>query len=119
MAKPGKAKSGPGYNRFQKLKKRYGLSADDYALLLARQKGVCAICGYAPSSTNKHLVVDHCHGTTKVRGLLCQWCNIGIGHLKDSPKLLRRAAIYLTKAVRSGILRDRLAMKVLLGRSKT
>lgn len=90
----------PNYHRFQKLRKRYGLSEDDYALMLARQRGVCLICSYAPSSLDKHLVVDHCHGSNEVRGLLCQYCNKGLGFFKDSPKLLRRAALYLIKSIR-------------------
>lgn len=39
--------------------------------------------------------VDHCHSTGTVRGFLCGTCNTAIGHLRDNPSLLRKAAAYL------------------------
>lgn len=53
----------------------------------------CEVCGILVPG--KSLALDHCHDTGIVRGLLCQTCNTGIGHLKDNPELLRKAAIYL------------------------
>jgi hypothetical protein len=52
----------------------------------------CAICG---SSTRLH--IDHCHKTNVIRDRLCQNCNVGIGHFKDDPELLRKAIAYLEK----------------------
>jgi hypothetical protein len=52
----------------------------------------CEVCGDVPV---KNLALDHCHETGIVRGLLCQACNTGIGHFKDSPERLRKAAAYL------------------------
>jgi hypothetical protein len=62
--------------------------------MLEQQNGVCAIC-HGNCTTWKALSVDHDHRTGKVRGLLCQTCNTGIGALDDSPDLLRRALEYL------------------------
>lgn len=50
----------------------------------------CVICG----STEK-LVVDHCHTTNQIRGMLCNHCNRGLGHFRDNPELLEFARIYL------------------------
>lgn len=50
----------------------------------------CVICGDAGP-----LVVDHEHATGKVRGMLCNHCNRGLGHFRDSPLLLEFAAQYL------------------------
>jgi hypothetical protein len=50
----------------------------------------CVICG-----TEEDLVVDHCHKTNIVRGMLCNHCNRGLGHFKDDPELLEFARIYL------------------------
>lgn len=53
--------------------KTYGITGDDYATLLKRQGGKCAICRARPKS--KRLAVDHDHKTGAVRGLLCSRCN--------------------------------------------
>ena len=59
------------------LKRKYGLSLEDYQRLLAEQNGVCALCGFPPSPKKfGRLVVDHCHKTSRVRGLLCRKCNV-------------------------------------------
>jgi len=50
----------------------------------------CVICG-----SEENLVVDHCHKTNIIRGMLCNHCNRGLGHFKDDPQLLEFARIYL------------------------
>jgi Recombination endonuclease VII len=74
------------------LKRRYGISRADYAALLARQGGVCAICGKPPEKT---LCVDHCHSTGKIRGLLCRKCNFGLGCYAEDQAALIAALAYL------------------------
>lgn len=76
---------------------RYGISLEEYVEILDDQNGVCKICG-SPPSENFALSVDHNHETGEVRGLLCGSCNFMLGHAKDKPELLRKAAQYLEEA---------------------
>jgi hypothetical protein len=83
------------YRRYR-LKVDYGLTLEDYARMLAKQGGLCALCGGKRTGSNyKHLAVDHDHKTGRVRGLLCHNCNLVLGHLKDDVRLMRRAIAYL------------------------
>lgn len=84
------------YDTNKHLKSKYGITLAKYNYLHKLQNGVCSIC--LKANNNRRLVVDHCHATGKVRGLLCTPCNTGIGQLKDSPSLLRKAAEYLDNA---------------------
>lgn len=87
-----------------KMRRKYGLSADALAALLAEQGGACAICGSVEGGgKHKRLVVDHCHRSGAVRGMLCHSCNTAIGHFRDDPNLLRAAAAYVEE--RSGAAR--------------
>lgn len=80
------------------LKHKYGLTRDDYDALATAQGGGCGICR-APLPAGMRGNVDHCHETGRVRGLLCNSCNVGIGHLKHDPARLRAAIDYLTEAL--------------------
>ncbi len=51
----------------------------DYKKLIEQQGGCCAICGKQPSKSDRILSIDHNHTTDKVRGLLCVYCNTGLG----------------------------------------
>ena len=78
---------------------KYGVPRGWLTEQLERTKGCCEICG-AEHLTDTHprlLSVDHCHTTDKVRGLLCGNCNLGLGHFKDDPTLLRAAIRYLKR----------------------
>jgi len=77
------------------LKKKYGLTSEEYEALLKKQGGVCKIC-QMPSKSR--LRVDHDHKTGKVRGLLCTGCNIGLGQFKDNAAALKAAADYIEKS---------------------
>lgn len=81
------------------LKKLYGLSFKKFEAFLKEQDGKCAICGDAERMSIRgavvRLAVDHCHGTKRVRGLLCSQCNRGLGLFRDKPELLEKAAEYI------------------------
>src|SRR3990167_8772534 len=69
----------PDQHKIALRKARYGLSDDQYKALLEKQEGQCAICKKIMNPPH----VDHCHKSKRVRGLLCDTCNRGIGYLKD------------------------------------
>lgn len=98
-ANPEKARAS---SRRAQLKWKYGLTPAAYEALLNAQGGLCAICR-RPQQTHRDgttddFAVDHDHVTDKVRGLLCHHCNTALGKMRDSPRLLRRAAAYLERA---------------------
>ena len=79
----------------KRIEETYGITAEQYAELLAYQDGACYICRRKPVS--KRLAVDHDHATGYVRGLLCKACNRDVlGHLRDDLASLQRAIDYLT-----------------------
>jgi len=59
----------------------YRMTPSEYSALLAKQNGVCAICG--GHDKNRVLAVDHDHKTGKVRGLLCAACNSALERLDN------------------------------------
>lgn len=76
--------------------RRYGITREDYDKMLAEQNGSCKICKTTKvGRTHTHFHVDHCHSSKKVRGLLCDLCNRGLGYFKDDPDLMKKGAIYL------------------------
>lgn len=78
------------------LRTQFGITHEDYEALLASQGGVCAICGTRdPGRSSPYFHVDHCHVTSEVRGLLCNGCNLGLGHFKDDRDRLSAAITYL------------------------
>jgi len=78
-------------SREANLKYRYGMTLVDYNEMLVGQDSRCKIFNLESSG----LVVDHCHNSGEIRGLLCPNCNKGLGLFKDSPERMERAAQYL------------------------
>jgi hypothetical protein len=77
----------------------YGLTKADFRAFMVKQGGACAICEKPERSSRKGILsVDHDHDTGRVRGLLCHACNVGLGHFRDDPALLARAAQYVGTA---------------------
>ncbi len=85
-------------NRNAQLKRDYGITLEGFNQLVAAQNGCCALCGVA----YPRLVVDHCHSSGKIRAILCDLCNTGIGKLKENPVLLRKAADYIELHAQKG-----------------
>lgn len=81
--------------REKQLKRRYGITIEEYNKLFESQEGKCAICKTHVSELSCNLAVDHDHNLNKVRGLLCYNCNMGLGRLKDNIDNLTQAINYL------------------------
>lgn len=78
--------------------RRYGITEDDEAAMLAAQGGVCAICGTGePGTKYGRWCRDHDHATGRLRGLLCTSCNQGLGRFRDDPGVLLAAIRYLVE----------------------
>lgn len=84
----------PDKTRDARMKYKYGLSLVEYNLLLETQKGVCAICF---KTGFRRLSVDHHHATGKVRGLLCDSCNVALGLLGEDQFRIEQILTYLKK----------------------
>lgn len=78
-----------------RLKHEYGLTMREFSLLRKAQENCCAVCR---KTFRKTPCIDHDHETGRVRGLLCNTCNTGIGMLKDSVIVVESAARYLRRA---------------------
>lgn len=88
------------WNRTVGKMRRYKISSDSYHYMLKVQNEMCGICDKKQSELVgriKYLGIDHDHRTGKVRGLLCDRCNRGMGFFLDNTELLQRAINYLNK----------------------
>ncbi len=81
--------------REQNIRRKYGLSSDQYQSLLIEQDSKCTICGTKQEDFKRKLSVDHDHITGQIRGLLCFKCNSAIGLLNDDPELIKKAYKYI------------------------
>lgn len=81
-------------NRRSHLKRKYGITLEQYDEMLAKQGGVCGICRCEPRP-DISLHVDHNHATGEIRGLLCFSCNVTVGHLREDHDRLAAVAAYL------------------------
>ena len=84
--------------RNAELQRRYGITHQDYEVMLAEQNNQCAICKTTePGGRHKtnYFFVDHCHKTGKVRKLLCHNCNTALGLVGDNIQTLEAMIRYL------------------------
>ncbi len=75
------------------IKSKYGLSLENYENMCSVQNNICKICDL-PSK----LVIDHCHISGVIRGLLCSQCNSALGFFKDNENRLLKAVEYIRNA---------------------
>lgn len=103
---------GSAGTRAAHLMQKYKITPAEYDALRAAQDYRCAICQVHESeirvalrgrpkldgsraSEPFRLVVDHCHTSGRVRGLLCPNCNTAVGMLQESPELIRATLAYV------------------------
>ena len=90
-ANPEKAKS-------HRLKNKFSITLEYFNELLEAQNYRCKICNTDVPRGRGNFHIDHDHLTGKVRGLLCNCCNVGLGMFKDDEEILLKAAAYLSKS---------------------
>lgn len=73
----------------------YNITLAEKKMLWKRQGFQCGICK-KDIPNFKDVRLDHDHKDKKVRGILCNDCNLLIGHAKDDVKILKSAVNYLT-----------------------
>lgn len=71
----------------------YRLRTPQVKAMIEEQGGKCAICEKGMDKP----CVDHCHTTMKVRQILCDNCNMGLGQFKDDEDILAKAIEYLRR----------------------
>lgn len=94
-----------------RLRRNYGISEAEYGRLLEAQEFTCALCdeketkmSWKSNSVNK-LTIDHDHSCVHhtpdkackkcIRGLLCNGCNISLGHVENKPRWKLMVGDYL------------------------
>lgn len=89
-------------NHRSNLKNRFGLTVEEFNILVAQSDGLCGICREI-EIRDRRMCLDHDHKTGVVRGFLCSRCNLLLGNAADSIELLENACRYLisTKALRT------------------
>lgn len=85
----------PEKYKLYQVSRSYGLTPEQYREMFAVQDDRCKICKRHQSEFPKAFAVDHCHRTGKIRGLLCNSCNAGLGWFRDNVVALRAAAEYV------------------------
>ncbi len=83
-------------NRLKIMSNKYNINEAELALMFEKQENKCRIC-----HQKRKLCVDHCHTTGKVRGLICNSCNHGLGFFEDNPDFLVSATRYLLESKKS------------------
>ena len=74
--------------------RKYGITYEQMEEMFVSQNGKCGICE-KEFVDRRTMHIDHNHSTNKVRKLLCENCNRGLGGFKDNVEILKKAIDYL------------------------
>lgn len=87
---------GADAKRDHNLRKRYNITLADQRVMIAKQDGLCPLCGEALDlSRPRSLHTDHDHETDRVRGIVHGSCNMALGKFGDGAPGLERALRYV------------------------
>lgn len=88
-----------------RLKKKYGLSLEEWRKMFSDQNHQCFLCDTKVTeefgNNREKGVVDHCHHSGVVRRILCQNCNRALGLVKENKNTLERMIKYLEQSTLS------------------
>lgn len=81
---------------------RYGMTSPEREDLLTEQGRQCLLCsstiGFnSGPRNNSSAVIDHCHATGDIRGILCHKCNSFLGYVETSSIDLDKVKQYLER----------------------
>jgi hypothetical protein len=99
-SKESRERLGTEHRKNYMLKYHYGITLEEYN----KMDQNCNICGASDEGRGFNMNVDHCHDTGKVRGLLCNSCNRGLGLLGENN--LEKAILYLNRSRELGVLQE-------------
>lgn len=77
-----------------RLLKQYGLTEAQVCSMKELQENKCLIC-----KKETKLYIDHCHSSGKVRGLLCNSCNVALGFLEENIETMKNMILYIEKSL--------------------
>lgn len=84
-------------------KRNYNVSYNDVKQMYDDQQGLCGACE-DPITLGRYTgVVDHCHNTNKIRGVVCPACNKALGFVYDDTNRLNKLISYLEKHSGTGL----------------
>lgn len=100
----------PEQKRRRHLWNNFKITLEDWTAMYSAQGGACPICqrllpdlqtlcqtanSRTDSWSERNWNTDHCHTSGKVRGILCRYCNMGLGSFKEDQSAMLRAIEYL------------------------
>lgn len=83
--------------RWQAVFKKYGLTQQSWSKLFESQGSCCAVCRSESPNWGRGWLIDHCHTSGKIRGVVCTNCNLLIGHAQDNISILEATIKYLLR----------------------
>lgn len=98
-------------SRWSAIKKKFGLTEEQWWKIYNDQKGLCFICErklkIGGKQTRSSVHTDHCHETGKIRGLLCRRCNMDVvPYFEKNISAANKLYLYLTRKKHYGFIPD-------------